>query len=236
MLHKTEGIVLKSVPFGETSVVCTMYTCLFGRQSYMINGVRSSKNKSKSLLQALTQLDLVVYKRGHKKLERVKEYKPVCLYQNIPFDPIKRSIGIFLSEVIYKSVLEDHVDEQLYYYLKDTLNSLDAANSITPDYPIRFMLELSKYLGFYPQLEGAKSLPFFDLQNGVFVAERPTHINYIAGNLCSLFGVFITTDEVPKSKERKAILQLLVQYFQIHIPDFHQLVSPSILETVLSDT
>ena len=43
MTHKTKGIVLRTVKYGETSLVVIMFTELFGIQTYMVNGVRSAK-------------------------------------------------------------------------------------------------------------------------------------------------------------------------------------------------
>ena len=45
MTHKTKGIVLRTVKYGETSVIVTILTELFGLQSYLINGVRSSSRR-----------------------------------------------------------------------------------------------------------------------------------------------------------------------------------------------
>ena len=82
MLHKTKGIVLKTIPFRESSVVATIYTEKFGRQSYIINSVRTAKGGGKAaLLQPLTVLDLVVYKHEQKKLERISEMKPAFYFQ-----------------------------------------------------------------------------------------------------------------------------------------------------------
>ena len=45
MVHKTKGIVLRTVKYGETSVIVTILTELFGLQSYLVNGVRTSSGK-----------------------------------------------------------------------------------------------------------------------------------------------------------------------------------------------
>jgi len=48
MLHSTAGIVLRNIKYGETSVVVTIFTELFGVQSYLINGVRVASTKTAS--------------------------------------------------------------------------------------------------------------------------------------------------------------------------------------------
>ena len=45
MVHKTKGIILRSVKYGETSLIVTAFTELFGLQSYLVNGVRTVSKK-----------------------------------------------------------------------------------------------------------------------------------------------------------------------------------------------
>ena len=63
MTHKTKGIVLRLTKYGETSVIVAIFTELFGIQTYMVNGVRSTKKSSSkaNLFQPGAILDLIVY-------------------------------------------------------------------------------------------------------------------------------------------------------------------------------
>ena len=86
MIHKTKGVVLKTVKYGETSVIVTIYTELFGLQSYIVNGVRKSSKKGPgkaNLFQPANLLDLVVYHNELHNLQRIKEFKWAHIYQHI---------------------------------------------------------------------------------------------------------------------------------------------------------
>jgi DNA repair protein RecO (recombination protein O) len=86
MIHKTKGIVLRSVKYGETSVIVTILTELFGLQSYLVNGIRKQSGKPVSKQDCsnpLAILDLVIYHQETKNLQRLKEYSWNYLYQNI---------------------------------------------------------------------------------------------------------------------------------------------------------
>ena len=99
MLHKTRGIVLNYIKHRETSIITHIYTELFGRQSYIINGVRSHRSKIKlTLFQPLTILDLEVYYKPVRDLQRIKEVRNHTLLFNIPNDIHKSSIAIFIAE------------------------------------------------------------------------------------------------------------------------------------------
>ena len=101
MQRKTRGLVINNMRYRETSLLITIYTAEFGIASYIENGVRSAKAKHKmALFQPLTLLDLEVYHKPGKGLHRISEAKCYYPYQQIPFDIIKSSIALFLSEVL----------------------------------------------------------------------------------------------------------------------------------------
>src|SRR5690606_6646320 len=107
MLVTTEGIVLHFIKYGESSVIATIYTRDFGRQSYLVNAARSKKSQNtSSLLQRLFLVDMVAYQKQTRELHRIKELKSNQVYQNIPFNITKSSLAIFLAEVLYRTINE----------------------------------------------------------------------------------------------------------------------------------
>ena len=104
-LHKTKGIVLKTVKYGETSIIVTIFTELFGIQSYLVNGVRTSTKKGTgkaNLFQPSAILDLVVYHNDLKHLNRIKEFKWATIYQHILSDVSKNAVALFMVELLTK--------------------------------------------------------------------------------------------------------------------------------------
>jgi len=90
MLHKTRGIALKVTNYSESSVVAQIFTEEFGLQSFLINGARKPKAKVRaSLLQPLHVLDMVVYHKDNKSLQRIAEARQSPLLQEIPYDIVK---------------------------------------------------------------------------------------------------------------------------------------------------
>src|ERR1044071_7173878 len=104
-LHKTKGIVLRAVKYGDTSLIVTIFTELFGIQSYLINGVRASTKKGSgkaNLFQPAAILDLVVYHNELRNLQRMKEFRWGHLYQNIFSDIRKNAVSLFMVELLAK--------------------------------------------------------------------------------------------------------------------------------------
>ena len=86
MLHRTRGIVLSYIKYKETSIIVRIFTEAFGMQSYIVNSVRSAKSRGKmALYQPLSLLDLVVYHKSGKDLQRISETKFSYAYSSIPF-------------------------------------------------------------------------------------------------------------------------------------------------------
>src|SRR6185369_7455791 len=109
MLHKTRGIVFRFTKYGDTSIIVTIFTELFGLQTYIVNGVRSKSAKSKiALFQPLTLLDLIVYYKENANIKRIKEIRCVHQYQTVQTDVRKSSIGMFLNEILNKTVKEEN--------------------------------------------------------------------------------------------------------------------------------
>lgn len=229
MLYNTEGIVLNSIKYSETSIICRIYTAQFGLQSYLVNGVRKKKGKY-NYYQALSLLDLVVYHKERNGLQRIKEVKPAFNYQEIPFNVLKSSIALFLAEVLGKCLQEEEQNHSLFQFLKTTLIQLDreAYNGL---FHLYFLIDLSTHLGFQPNTNDS-GYPYFDLMNGLFVPERPSHQHFIEAPLITTFADLIKKQAVNVSNKSQ-MLAYLLEYYELHLDGFTKVRSLEVLETVL---
>lgn len=157
MLHKTRGIVLHYIRYGDSSIIVKIYTAQLGLQSYIVNGVRSAKSKTSkiALYQPLTLLDLVVYYEPEKqKLFRISEVRCAVPYQTLPFNIRKTTVALFLVEVLGKTLKEETANEPLYNFIENSFLAFDEAESHFEDFHFHFLLNLANYLGFAaPQAE-----------------------------------------------------------------------------------
>ena len=113
MLYKTHGIVLRFVKYGETSIIATIYTEEFGLRSFIINGVRSSRSKGKiALFEPLSILDLVIYHKEGRNINRLAEVKCLDPLNDLRSNIIKSSMGMFIVEVLNKCIKEETPNEE----------------------------------------------------------------------------------------------------------------------------
>ncbi|WP_192347747.1 DNA repair protein RecO [Algoriphagus sp. Y33] len=166
MLKKTQGIVLSSIRYKETSIIVKIFTRELGLKSYLVNGVRSQGSKSKiALYQPLTLLELVVYDKDSGGLQRISEARLHRANQLIPFDFSRTGIALFLTEVISKSIYENYQNELLFDFLRECVIRLDSKDARLGQFPLIFLIEKAKFLGFAPEealgfLSESRSQPF----------------------------------------------------------------------------
>src|ERR1043165_5441661 len=81
----------------------------------------------------------------------------------------KNCIALFIQELLHKVLKEQEADEDLFDFLKNSLMILDLKKENYFNFHLCFMLQLSRYLGFYPQGKYSDSTSVFDLQEGTFI-------------------------------------------------------------------
>ena len=237
MIIKTQGIVFRQTKFSETSIIASIYTSDLGLQSYIVQGIRKQGSKQKAgLLQPGNYLDLEVYHRPDKNLNRIKELKPSKVYQLVPFDVVRGMLLLFMMEVCNHSIKEEEPNDPLFQFLVECLQYLDRPDGNITYFPQQFMLYLSVHLGFKPNYSDQL---YFDLVEGSFHANQPVHSNYIHNEPVELLKRIIQTQrwEIPSrsfsKKVRLELLNTLITYYRLHIHSFKPIKSIQVLRQVM---
>lgn len=241
MLEKTRGIVFKNIKYSESSLILDIYTEELGLRKYIISGVRSKKAKTKAgLLQVMSLVDLVVYHREQKDLNRIKEVRPAYIYARLPFDVRRGAVGLFLAEVARKTIRESEENQPLFRFLYDSFLFLDQTDQPIANLHLHFLLELSSYLGFLPSGDYCAETPYFDLQEGVFLNAKPTHPYALSPEESERLNELLhlrrsDCHRLTLSRgERAQLLRRLLDFYRLHIESFPEIHSHAILEEVLS--
>jgi len=239
MLTSTERIVLHFIKYGESSVITTIYTRDFGRQSYLINAARSKKSKNRAgLLQPLFLVDLVAYQKPSRELHRVKELKSNKTYQNIAFDITKTTQAIFLSEVLYKTLNEQESSPEMYDFIKNSLLYFDLTDDGFSNFHLYFLFRLTEYLGFLPDTTKTGFEVWFDLKKGSMVPFQPSH-PFSANKEVSEVLIHLAKvklHELHKFKisrtMRDSLLTVLLDYYQLHFDNLGEIKSINVLKEI----
>ena len=243
-LHKTKGIVLRTVKYGETSIVVTILTELFGIQSYLVNGVRTSTKKGTgkaNLFQPAAILDLVVYHNELKQLNRIKEFKWSYLYKNIFSDVPKNAVGLFMVELLTKCLKQPEANPELFHFTEDIFMKLDeSSGAVMANLPLFFALHLPFHFGFRIADNYSEKNQFLDLQEGGFTDEQPHHPYFLEARQAAVSSQLLKVMQPEELKDiklnhdfRRHLLQRYEDYYRLHIQDFGTMKSLPVLREIL---
>ena len=236
MQIKTAGIVLHSLKYSDSATIVTIYTQQFGRVSYMVYGVNKKKAICRpALLQPLSIVELDVAHVPGKEIQHIKEIRTTIPFVEIPFEPVKNSIALFLSEVLFRTLRQSEPDEELFSFLEKSIQLLDCCEQGVANFHLVFLLKLTRYLGCAPNSE-KETNGYFDLINGLFLQQRPLHSHYLLPEVSKDFLTLLNLDYqnldslVFSRKRRVELLEGIVEYYRLHVPDFNGLHSLEVLQ------
>jgi DNA repair protein RecO (recombination protein O) len=240
MLATTEGVILHVLKYGESSVIATIYTKHFGRQAYIINSPRTGKTTKRPGLQSMFLVNIVAYYKDSREIHRVKEIKNYPAYQNIPFDILKSTQALFISEILYKILHEQESSPDLYSFIKNSFLFFDLAEVTVSNFHIYFLLRLTEYLGFMPDMRMSGKNSCLDLHQGIIVPYEPAHdffVNAEATQLICILSNLKISDlgglKISKNM-RSYLINKLVEYYWLHFENMGEIKSLKVLREVFS--
>ncbi|MGC1516382.1 MAG: DNA repair protein RecO [Maribacter sp.] len=236
----TKAIVLSALKYGDTSLIVKAFTASDGIKSYLLRGVLTAKKgKLKAAyFQPLTQLEIVASHRNKGTLESLREAKPTYHYQTLYADMAKNAMTLFLAEVLGNSIKEEERNDALFEFLEASLQWLDIHKEVA-NFHLFFMVSLSRFLGFYPDVY-QMDRPYFDLLEGEFTATeslnpmlRGENIYYFKAFLGTNFDAIHTIRM--KKNNRQELMKSLLLYFELHLQGFRQPKSLAVLNEVFNN-
>jgi len=207
---KSRAIVLNSLRYGDDSLIVALFVEKLGRQSVFI---KKTKNKQSGMRLALFQPLQIVeadfIHREKRQLQQIKNTQIFYHFYNIPFNPVKCCIAIFIAEILYKTLKEENKNVDLFEFLLQTIQTLDLNNTGTANFHIAFLIHYSRYLGF--SLKHENILPQnFEIH-------------------------FQNIDKLKLNRiQRNNITEILLERYALHVDNFGKLKSFPVLQSVFS--
>tara|TARA_B100000886_G_scaffold176315_1_gene120831 strand:+ start:1182 stop:1901 length:720 start_codon:yes stop_codon:yes gene_type:complete len=225
-MSNSRALVIKSIKHGETSLIVSCYLEEIGYRSFLVKGLYGSKKSrfSKAHFFPLNLINIHYSFNKSKNLGFIKEVKSEVLFNSIHSNVQKSSVIVFLSEIlnsVFKEELE--VNQDLFDFL---LNSLIWYDNVIEcnNFHIKFLIELSKYIGFHPNIINENDL-YFCLESGTTSNIKPIS-GSIDGEDLKLFrnllGMkFEDLNTMSVSREsRTTILKKIIDYYCLHLQMF----------------
>ncbi|MBQ9230276.1 MAG: DNA repair protein RecO [Prevotella sp.] len=246
MLAKTEAIVLHTLKYGESKVIVDMFTKSLGRLSFVVSVPKTNKSRvKKQYFQPMTLLEITCEVRQRVQLQKLSDARLLIPYVSIPLSAEKLAISMFVAEFLYHGLRSEQCNEPLFDYIADSLQWLDAAGEGFANFHLTFLMRLSRFLGFYPNLaetpEGSvagseRLAEYFDLREGRFCSAAPLHRDFLQPAEARLVRLLMRMDFSTmhlfqlSRHDRHRIMDVLLLYYKQHLPDFPEMKSLAVLQ------
>lgn len=243
MLQTTKGIVLRSVKYGETSLICSIFTEQYGIQSYLVKGIRTTKAQGKraGLLQPATLLNLTVYYQAQKNLQHIREFHPSHIYISLQEEVVKNSIALFSVELLLRLLPEHAQQPDLFEFVHEYFVRLDTMPvEEVANFPLYFIIQCSRFLGY--DISGGYSAmtPHLNLQDGAFTAHAPSITPYVSDEDAQMLDRLLRAEgfqSLPalamSAQMRFRLLDWFIAFLQQHTQHLGNIRSLPVLQAIL---
>ena len=239
MLTKTQAIVLHSLKYGESRLIVDMFTRAFGRQSFIVSIPKTSKSKiKKQFFQPLTLLEIESDIRPKLQLQKLADVRMLTPFASIPFEPDKLAISLFVAEFLYYALRSEQRNELLYDYLEYSIMWLDGQQTNYANFHLVFLLRLTRFLGFYPNLDDYEEGDYFDLRESEFMRNTPVHRDFLHPEEAQKVQLMMRMDFPTmhlfrmSHHDRNRLLEISIKYYRLHLPDFPEMKSIEVLQAL----
>jgi len=225
-MSNSRALVIKSIKQGETSSIVSCYLEEIGFKSFLVKGLYNQKRSrfSKAHFFPLNIININYSFSESRGLGFIKEVKSEFLFNTIHTDIQKSSVIVFLSEILNSVFREElEVNQDLFNFLLTSLIWYDNIEECN-NYHIKFLIELTKYIGFYPNIINKYDM-YFCLESGSTSSTKPL-AGKIDGEDLNLFKELLGTKFEDLNTmsinraSRTRILNKIIDYYSLHLQMF----------------
>jgi DNA repair protein RecO (recombination protein O) len=223
--ESVSGIVIHSIPHSDKTFVCRIFLRGHGLRSFLVRRGKSPGSANAHVFQPLNRVDFATAFHEGKSIFSVKDPSLARHWFHISGDPVKASVALFISELLYRTMEDGYVNDALFAYLEQTSELLDSEDTLR-NFPVWFVLALSRIYGFDP----ASDRPEHIFPNHRTRAEQG--LTDIVARL--VHGTYSEVRTLTASPDvRRRMLSDSVHYLFSHMGQVRELKSLNVLHEVL---
>lgn len=236
---KTQAIVLGTVPYADRQLIADLFTRESGRVSFLVKWSAGNKAKvKKQFFQPLSLLEIDYQHKPNKSLQRMSEVHILRPWLTINSDMHKIPLTFFSAEFLRHATKSEQFVQALFDFVVAACQWLDTSQRGWSNFHLIFAMRLSRFLGFFPNLEHYTPQSFFDLRAGAFTTYRPLHPDYLSVSeseaLYQLMRFNFSTIHLLHltRMQRNRIIDVILEFYRLHVPGFPSLKSLDILRAL----
>lgn len=236
---RSHGIVLHSLRYGDRQIILDVFTEAAGTVAFIVKQPRGGRQGVRaSVWQPLTLVEVEWEPRLRSAMQKPQGLTLWQPWRELPFQPLKACVGLFLAEFLSRALRSEQENGPLFDFVVSSLQWFDEADGRYANFHVVFLLHLSRFLGFMPNVSDWQEGDIFDLQAASFAHTRPAHPFYIEPSEAALVSKFLRMDYRSmrvvglNGAARRRALELIVLFYRLHIPEFPELKSLEVLSDV----
>lgn len=250
-MERIRGIVLRTIRYGDNGYIVDMFTDSHGRMSFMMKrsgGKKRGGSGVSSNLLPLSMLEFECEVRSQQRLPLPKDVTNYHPYQSLHWNPMKSTLSFFIAEFLINALKEEAENRILFRYLEDSLLWLDNADRGISNFHLVFLIHMTQFLGIFPNVDPldakltktSRSLYFFDLSQSEYRIGQPSHSHFLrpeeARAIPYILNMRYENMHIYKmsGNQRRRCLEVLNDYYRIHLPGFGELKSLDVLHEVFN--
>lgn len=232
-----KAIVLQTVKHGDNKFIVKLYTHGHGLVTAVAVAGKSPSSKIKhGHLLPLNFIDAEFVLKQNREIQQLTEASCYQGNPGLPGSIAKLSIAQLMNEVLIKCLKEQQPNQHLFEFIETCLGYLNNSEEDFMNLHLYFLVELTRYLGFEPQNNFTDHNPYFDCRNGSFIPLSlafPLGLNQEDSILLSEFlKINVLTARI-SNRQRKALLDFFIAYYNLHVPGFNDIRSLEVLKEVM---
>ncbi len=199
---------------------------------------RGRRGAKASMWQPLSLVELVWEPHLNANLQKPVEISLWRPWRSLSMEPYKASMSLFMSEFLYGALRKEQENRPLFEFLVNALSWFDESEAHFANFHIFFLLHITRFLGFFPNVEDWQEGSFFDLVSATFTCSCPSHIHYLHPQEAALVPKFLRMDlrtmqVVGLNRDiRRRVLTVIAEFYRLHIPEFPEIRSLDVLAEV----
>jgi DNA repair protein RecO (recombination protein O) len=152
---RTKAVVLRSLDYGETSQIVTLFTREKGKIGVMAKGARRPKSSFGATLQPMAYTQVVFYYKPTRTLQTLSESSHVESFHRLRRGLKTITIGLRVVELVDALMEEEEPQPEVFRLLVRVLHRLNATGARTANLWPYAQLRLAALLGVAPSVERA---------------------------------------------------------------------------------
>ena len=240
-MQVTKAIVLRTVRYSDSHIVVSLFTECYGMISALVRVAHGGKKGGRSALwQLMGLVELNIAYRPYADFQKIGDVFMTSPWKDLPYNPFKASVSMFLADFLYHSLRCEGENRALFSFLEKSLLWFDETEKGMSDFHLLFMIKTTRFLGILPTTDGYKPGMLYDLKSACYVSQIPPHGQYVEADAATLIPMLLTIDYSNihllkmKRNERRHMLDVLLQYYRLHVPGFGELQSLGVLRELFS--